>query len=130
MAEASAQTGSPFDPVSADLIACIRKGAAAVYDDACATLYRTREGVDEQQIRGWQDAEARAERHEALLNLLGLDDVDIAPSFDVTGTHAETVREALERYTRDFPDDPLRQEIKALRHAPGERTGLRKKLWR
>jgi hypothetical protein len=101
-----------------------------VYDDACAAMYRAREGADEQQIREWQDAEARADRQEVLLNLLGSDDVDIAPSMDVAGRHAESVREALARYARDFPDDPLRQEIKALRQEAGEKRGLREKLRR
>ena len=111
----------PSDPVSRELIACVRRGAQAEYDDACAAMYRTREGSDEKQIRRWLDAEEHAERHEALLNLLGPANVDIAPAIDVAGDHAQTVREALARYARDFPEDPLRQEIEALRRQAGEK---------
>ena len=125
MGEARAPHDAPSE-VSADPIACIRRGAQGEYDDACATLYRTREGADEEQIRKWQDAEARAERHEALLNLLGPEDVDIAPTIDVTGSHSHALRAALARCARDFPGDHLRDQITTLRLAAGEsKKGLR-----
>ena len=119
------------EPISADVIARARTGAQAIYDDACVTLYRTREGADEKQIREWQDAELRAERHEALLDLLGPEEADISRTLDVTGRHSQAVCEALARYGRDFPGDPLRDRIKALRRAAGETTkGRREKVSR
>ena len=78
-------------------------------------MYRSREGVDETQIRAWQEAEERAERHEALLNRLGPEDVDISPGAELADEYAPAVSEALARYARDFPGDPMRQQVKALR---------------
>ena len=126
VADAGAQRGS--QPVSADLVPCIRRGAQAEYDQACTTMYRSRDGADEAQIRAWQDAEERAERHEALLNRLGPEDVDISPGLDLADEYAEAVSEALARYARDFPGDPLRQQVKALRRdtKKRQRTKLRK----
>ena len=115
MADAGAQRANPPDPVPADLVACIRRGAQAEYDQACVTMYRSRDGADEAQIRAWQDAEERAERHEALLNRLGPEDVDISPGIDLAYEYASAVSEALARYARDFPGDPMRRQVKALR---------------
>jgi hypothetical protein len=91
-------------------------------------MYRSRDGADEAKIRAWQDAEERAERHEALLNRLGPEDVDISPGLDLADEYADAVSEALARYARDFPGDPLRQQVKALRRdtKKRQRTKLRK----
>ena len=35
--------------------------------------------------------------------------------------HEQAVREALERFPRDFPDDPRQEQIKALGYAPAKR---------
>jgi hypothetical protein len=130
LADLGAQGARSSDPVSGDLVYCIRRGAQALYDDACSTMYRTRTGSDENQIREWLDAEERAERHEAVLNLLGPDDVDISPAIDVAGRHATAVREALARYARDFPHDPRRRQIQVLRRQAGQKKRLRDRLRR
>jgi len=112
------ETIDGLDPISTDLIACMRSGANAEYDDACAVLYRSRERSDDAQRREWQDAEPRAVRHEALLALLGPDDAPAIALTGATNEHALAMREALDRFARDFPDDPRRQQIKAFRIGP------------